>query len=103
MSRQIPDTVALFGLPITNVTMAQAVARVEEQILSGRRHQIATANLDFARNSLKDQYLQRVICECSMVLPDGAPMLWGGYAVPHAVEAAGDGRGPDSGAGQAFG
>jgi N-acetylglucosaminyldiphosphoundecaprenol N-acetyl-beta-D-mannosaminyltransferase len=56
--------------------MAQAVARVEEQILSGRRHQIATANLDFARNSLKDQYLQRVICECSMVLPDGAPMLW---------------------------
>jgi N-acetylglucosaminyldiphosphoundecaprenol N-acetyl-beta-D-mannosaminyltransferase len=70
------DTVALFGLPITNVTMAQAVARVEEQILSGRTHQIATANLDFARNSLKDQYLQRIICECSMVLPDGAPMLW---------------------------
>jgi N-acetylglucosaminyldiphosphoundecaprenol N-acetyl-beta-D-mannosaminyltransferase len=56
--------------------MAQAVARVEEQIQSGRTHQIATANLDFARNSLKDQYLQRIICECSMVLPDGAPMLW---------------------------
>ncbi len=76
MGKQSQDTVALFGLPITNVTMAQAVARVEEQILSGRTHQIATANLDFARNSLKDQYLQRVICECSMVLPDGAPMLW---------------------------
>jgi len=76
MSRQTQDTVALFGLPITNVTMAQAVARVEEQILSGRTHQIATANLDFARNALRDQYLQRVICECSMVLPDGAPMLW---------------------------
>ena len=76
MGKQIPDTVALFGLPITNVTMAQAVARVEEHILSGRTHQIATANLDFARNSLRDQYLQRVICECSMVLPDGAPMLW---------------------------
>jgi len=76
MSKQTQDTVALFGLPITNVTMAQAVARVEEHILSGRTHQIATANLDFARNSLKDQYLQRVICECSMVLPDGAPMLW---------------------------
>jgi N-acetylglucosaminyldiphosphoundecaprenol N-acetyl-beta-D-mannosaminyltransferase len=70
------DTVALFGLPITNVTMAQAVARVEEQILSGKTHQIATANLDFARNSLQDQYLHQIICECSMVLPDGAPMLW---------------------------
>lgn len=74
--KKTPDTVALFGLPITNVTMAQAVARVEEHILSGRAHQIATANLDFARNSLNDQYLQRIICECSMVLPDGAPMLW---------------------------
>ena len=76
MTQPKHDTVALFGLPITNVTMAQAVARIEEQILSGTTHQIATANLDFARNSLKDPYLQRVICDCSMVLPDGAPMLW---------------------------
>jgi len=76
MRKKTPDTVALFGLPITNVSMAQAVARVEEHILSGEMHQIATANLDFARNSLKDQYLQRIICDCSMVLPDGAPMLW---------------------------
>ena len=70
------DTVALFGMPITNVDMTEAVARVEEYILSGRTHQIATANLDFARNSLRDPYLHRIICECSMVLPDGAPMLW---------------------------
>ncbi len=76
MTQAKHDTVALFGLPITNVTMAQAVARIEEQIHSGGTHQIATANLDFARNSLKDPYLQRVICDCSMVLPDGAPMLW---------------------------
>jgi len=76
MSKQTTDTVALFGLPITNVTMSQAVARIEEHILSGNTHQIATANLDFARNALRDQYLQRIICECSMVLPDGAPMLW---------------------------
>jgi len=70
------ETVALFGMPITNVNMTEAVARVEEYILSGRTHQIATANLDFARNSLRDPYLHRIICECSMVLPDGAPMLW---------------------------
>jgi N-acetylglucosaminyldiphosphoundecaprenol N-acetyl-beta-D-mannosaminyltransferase len=76
MSKRTTDTVALFGLPITNVTMNQAVSRIEQQILSGQTHQIATANLDFARNSLRDQYLQRIICECSMVLPDGAPMLW---------------------------
>jgi N-acetylglucosaminyldiphosphoundecaprenol N-acetyl-beta-D-mannosaminyltransferase len=76
MSNTTQDTVALFGLPITNVSMAQAVARVEELILSGETHQIATANLDFVRNSLHDQYLQRIICECSMVLPGDASMLW---------------------------
>ncbi len=70
------DTVALFGLPITNVNMVQAVGRVEQYIQSGKVHQIATANLDFARNALRDPYLHRIICECSMVLPDGAPMLW---------------------------
>ena len=70
------ETVALFGMPITNVSMDQAISRVEGFILSGKTHQIATANLDFARNSLRDPYLQRIICECSMVLPDGAPMLW---------------------------
>jgi N-acetylglucosaminyldiphosphoundecaprenol N-acetyl-beta-D-mannosaminyltransferase len=76
MGPKTGDTVALFGMPITNVNMTEAVARVEEYILSGRTHQIATANLDFARNSLRDPYLHRIICECSMVLPDGAPMLW---------------------------
>jgi N-acetylglucosaminyldiphosphoundecaprenol N-acetyl-beta-D-mannosaminyltransferase len=76
MNAMANDTVALFGMPITNVSMTEAVVRVEEYILSGKTHQIATANLDFARNSLRDPYLHRIICECSMVLPDGAPMLW---------------------------
>ncbi len=75
-SAKAAETVALFGLPISNVTMAEAVTRIERAILGGGHHQIATANLDFARNALRDAALQRVICDCSMVLPDGAPMLW---------------------------
>ena len=79
VEEQIPPTVALFGLPIANVTMAQAIAHIEQNILSGQTHQIATANLDFARNSLNDQFLQRILCECSLVLPDGAPLVWASY------------------------
>jgi N-acetylglucosaminyldiphosphoundecaprenol N-acetyl-beta-D-mannosaminyltransferase len=56
--------------------MAEALSRIEAGIVSGQTHQVATANLDFARNSLRDPYLQKIICDCSMVLPDGAPMLW---------------------------
>ena len=76
MTSKAPETVALFGLPISNVTMAEAVSRIDAAIQGGGQHQIATANLDFARNALRDPALQRVICDCSMVLPDGAPMLW---------------------------
>ncbi len=56
--------------------MKEAVCRIDVAVKSRGTHQIATANLDFARNALRDQELQRVICDCSMVLPDGVPMLW---------------------------
>ncbi len=69
-------TVALFGLPITNVTMSEAVDRIADMIERKASQQIATANLDFARNARRDTFLHRVICDCVMVLPDGAPMLW---------------------------
>ena len=76
MSTSVAKTVALFGLPISNVTMDEAVAWIARTIESGERVQIATANLDFARNARRDSFLHRVICDCGMVLPDGAPMLW---------------------------
>jgi N-acetylglucosaminyldiphosphoundecaprenol N-acetyl-beta-D-mannosaminyltransferase len=68
-------SVAILGLPISRVTMPQAVARIEEMIGSGESHQVATASLDFACNALKDQYLKRIGCECGMVLPEKA-MVW---------------------------
>jgi N-acetylglucosaminyldiphosphoundecaprenol N-acetyl-beta-D-mannosaminyltransferase len=37
---------------------------------------VATANLDFWLNSLADQHLHRIIAGCSLVLPDGMPLVW---------------------------
>jgi N-acetylglucosaminyldiphosphoundecaprenol N-acetyl-beta-D-mannosaminyltransferase len=76
MKKTNAKTVAVFGLPIANVTMTEAVECIERCIASGRVNQIATANLDFARNARKDGFLHQIICDCEMVLPDGAPMLW---------------------------
>jgi len=59
-----------------DASLTEVVDQIEGYIGSGKTHQIATANFDFARNSLRDAYLQRIVRECSMVLPDGAPMLW---------------------------
>jgi N-acetylglucosaminyldiphosphoundecaprenol N-acetyl-beta-D-mannosaminyltransferase len=79
MNGKSVSTVALLGMPISNVSMAEAVERIAEGIEVGTTQQIATANLDFARNARKNSFLQQVICDCSLVLPDGAPMLWASW------------------------
>jgi len=69
-------SVAVMGLPLANVTANEAVDRIEELILSGGTHQVATANLDFWLNSLHDVHLHRIIAGCSLVLADGMPLVW---------------------------
>ena len=64
------------GLPLANVTAKEAVNEIERLILSGGAHQVATANLDFWLNSLKDVHLHRIIAGCSLVLADGMPLVW---------------------------
>jgi N-acetylglucosaminyldiphosphoundecaprenol N-acetyl-beta-D-mannosaminyltransferase len=76
MSKKLQHSVAVLGLPLANVTADEAVEQIEELILSGGTHQVATANLDFWINSLNDVHLHRIIAGCSLVLPDGMPLVW---------------------------
>jgi N-acetylglucosaminyldiphosphoundecaprenol N-acetyl-beta-D-mannosaminyltransferase len=76
MSKKLQHSVAVLGLPLANVTANEAVEQIEELILSGGTHQVATANLDFWLNSLNDVHLHRIIAGCSLVLPDGMPLVW---------------------------
>ena len=73
---KLQHSVAVLGLPLANVTADEAVEQIEELILSGGTHQVATANLDFWLNSLNDVHLHRIIAGCSLVLPDGMPLVW---------------------------
>jgi len=76
MKRNSEHPIAVLGLPLESVTAEQAVEAIEGLILSGGTHQVATANLDFWLNSLADQHLHRIIAGCSLVLPDGMPLVW---------------------------
>ena len=76
MSTKLNHSVAVMGLPLANVTANEAVDQIESLILSGGTHQVATANLDFWLNSLNDVHLHRIIAGCSLVLPDGMPLVW---------------------------
>ena len=76
MKRNLKHPIAIFGLPLDSLTADGAVGVIEGMILSGGTHQIATANLDFWLNSISDSHLHRIIAGCSLVLPDGMPLVW---------------------------
>ena len=69
-------TVAVLGIPFHSLTMDETVALIEDQIREGGFHQVATANVDFLKNSLRDQRLRDILCSCDMVVPDGMPVVW---------------------------
>jgi len=76
MTKDLKHPIAVLGLPLDSLSAKSAVEVIEGLILSGGTHQIATANLDFWLNSLADTHLHRIIAGCSLVLPDGMPLVW---------------------------
>lgn len=76
MSSHSKHPIAVFGLPLDSLTPTEAVEAIEGLIQSGETHQIATANLDFWLNSLSDRHLHRILAGCSLVMPDGMPLVW---------------------------
>jgi N-acetylglucosaminyldiphosphoundecaprenol N-acetyl-beta-D-mannosaminyltransferase len=76
MKRNLKHPISVLGLPLDSLTVNGAVEAIDGLIRSGGTHQIATANLDFWLNSLTDRHLHRIIAGCSLVLPDGMPLVW---------------------------
>jgi len=69
-------SVAVLGVPFDNLTMREAMDVIEEQIEERGFHQVATANVDFVINALRDRSLQEMLCSCDLVVPDGMPIVW---------------------------
>jgi N-acetylglucosaminyldiphosphoundecaprenol N-acetyl-beta-D-mannosaminyltransferase len=71
----------ILGVPVDDLTMEQALARIEEFIQAGRStgrsYQIATVNADFVVNSLHDPELRRILQESDMATADGMPLVLG--------------------------
>jgi N-acetylglucosaminyldiphosphoundecaprenol N-acetyl-beta-D-mannosaminyltransferase len=56
--------------------MDEALTIIEQNIEEGGFHQVATANVDFLMNAIHDRALRDILCSCSLVVPDGMPILW---------------------------
>jgi N-acetylglucosaminyldiphosphoundecaprenol N-acetyl-beta-D-mannosaminyltransferase len=76
MTHRRRDSVAVLGVPFDNVNMREAVDLIEKQIDERSFHQVATANLDFLIHAINDSSIQRALCSCDLIIPDGMPIVW---------------------------
>jgi N-acetylglucosaminyldiphosphoundecaprenol N-acetyl-beta-D-mannosaminyltransferase len=68
--------IAIMGLPLNSLTADEAVETMDRLVMSGGSHQICPVNLDVWLNALADQHLHRIMAGCSLVVPDGMPLVW---------------------------
>ncbi|MDH6242407.1 WecB/TagA/CpsF family glycosyltransferase [Mycobacterium sp. OTB74] len=75
----------IFGVPIDNLSMEEALDAVGESVHLGRRdrrtYQIATVNVDFLVNSLGDAKFKQLLQGSDLCLADGMPVVWGARAL----------------------
>jgi N-acetylglucosaminyldiphosphoundecaprenol N-acetyl-beta-D-mannosaminyltransferase len=76
MNKPRETSVAILGIAIDNLTMREVLDSVETSIAEGGFHQIATANVDFLVNSVRDEELRETLIRCDIVLADGMPLVW---------------------------
>jgi len=75
MSRQI-STVSMFGITIHNVSLQESVELIDDFLQDGEKHFIVTPNVDHVVKLQKDQEFLAVYERASLVLADGAPIVW---------------------------
>jgi len=73
------SSIAILGIAVNNLTMQEVLNAVEAAIAEGGFHQIATANVDFLINSVRDEELRETLLRCDIVLADGMPLVWASH------------------------
>ena len=69
-------TIAILGVPFDNVTLPEALERIDQMIVSGNPHYVVTANVDFLVQAAEDVELRRILLDAHLVLCDGTPLVW---------------------------
>lgn len=70
------ERVEILGVKVDAVTMAEAVARVENLIAEKKSSLVATANAEMILNATHDAELKKILNAADLVVPDGAGTVW---------------------------
>jgi N-acetylglucosaminyldiphosphoundecaprenol N-acetyl-beta-D-mannosaminyltransferase len=77
----VRELVIILGVPVDNLTMAEALDRfevfVESGRVDGRSRQVVTVNADFVKNGLGDPELRFLLQDADLATADGMPLVWG--------------------------
>jgi exopolysaccharide biosynthesis WecB/TagA/CpsF family protein len=75
----------LFGTPIADLDMTETLDLIGELVAEGRTHrrthQIATVNVDFLVNALRDTEIATILQDVDVCIADGMPVVWGARAL----------------------
>ncbi len=68
--------ISILGVGVDPVDLEAAVARVEQMIAGGGRHQVVVLPVNSVMAARRDRRLREIIRHASLVLADGVPILW---------------------------
>ena len=74
------DKIDILGVNVDPVTMAEAVAQVQDYMDEKKNVLIATANAEMIMRATHDKELRDILNDAALVVPDGAGTVW---AAPH--------------------
>ena len=71
-----PERVQLFGISIDNVTLAEAVQRIDALLDRRGRHYVVTPNVDHIVRLPRDPAFADAYYRASLIFADGMPIVW---------------------------
>lgn len=75
--------VNILGVQVDSVTMAEAVAQVEDFVRTRAGVIIATANAEMIMRATHDEELKNILNEAALVVPDGDGTVWAARHLGH--------------------
>ncbi|MDR1604580.1 MAG: WecB/TagA/CpsF family glycosyltransferase [Gracilibacteraceae bacterium] len=72
----MPGRVSILGVPVHDVSLAEAVAAAREAVQTGRPLRVVTANPEIICRAAADPGLRAALTAADLVTPDGVGVLW---------------------------
>ena len=71
-----PQKIDLFDISIDNVTMAEAISRIDQLVLERRNAYVVTPNVDHVVKLQNDALFKKIYDNAALVVADGMPLVW---------------------------